>query len=250
MKKQLLTGLILFSTFGASANDLPAPMKQITAQGGEVISSFDAPENMTGYVVDFQGQALLLYATKSGEHIFTGSMLNADGERQGTHALEAYIKGEKNDRDWARLASTNWIADGSDDAQTIVYAFMDPSCPYCQRFWQAARPWVDAGKVQIRHIMVGIVSPDSGPKAAAILGANNPETALFEHESGKNPISADDAPSNEAQVMLQNNLQVMRMMGASATPTIFYKNKEGLVTIARGQPQGRQMDIVMGSSKD
>ncbi len=51
--------------------------------------------------------------------------------------------------------------DGKDNAPKIIYMFSDPNCPYCNRFWQLARPWVDSGKVQIRHIMVGILSHDS-----------------------------------------------------------------------------------------
>ncbi len=31
-------------------------------------------------------------------------------------------------------------------------------------FWEQARPWVKAGKVQLRHIMVGIIREDSAAK--------------------------------------------------------------------------------------
>jgi thiol:disulfide interchange protein DsbG len=42
-------------------------------------------------------------------------------------------------------------------------------------FWEQARPWVKAGKVQLRHIMVGIIREDSPGKSAALLAAKDPQ---------------------------------------------------------------------------
>ena len=59
----------------------------------------------------------------------------------------------------------------------------DPNCPYCNMFWKQARPWVESGKVQLRHIMVGMLRADSAGKSAALLNASKPEAALNEHEA-------------------------------------------------------------------
>lgn len=249
MNKLFLISSVLLMMPVANANDYPAPMKLIIDQGGEIISSFKAPESMTGYVIDFRGKALLLYATQSGKYIFTGNMLNAYGEEQGEKALEAYIKGEKNERDWAKLSSSNWVPDGSDNAEIIIYAFMDPNCPYCKQFWQAARPWVDAGKVQVRHIMVGILSQDSSAKTAALLGSDKPEQMLFEHLQGNNTIKPNYSPTPNVLAKMQRNLETMQTMGASATPTIFYRNKDGLLSVIRGLPQAQMMSTIMGGPK-
>jgi thiol:disulfide interchange protein DsbG len=45
------------------------------------------------------------------------------------------------------LQNSSWIADGSIGARRVVYVFTDPNCPYCNKFWAEARPWVQAGKV-------------------------------------------------------------------------------------------------------
>ncbi|CAM5602480.1 hypothetical protein SSTU70S_03334 [Stutzerimonas stutzeri] len=50
-------------------------------------------------------------------------------------------------------------------------------------FWKQARPWVESGKVQLRHIMVGMLRADSAGKSAALLSASKPEAALNEHEA-------------------------------------------------------------------
>jgi len=75
------------------------------------------------------------------------------------------------------------IQDGDVKAPRIVYLFSDPNCPYCNMFWEQARPWVKAGKVQLRHIMVGIIREDSPGKSAALFAAKDPQKALEEHEA-------------------------------------------------------------------
>ncbi len=54
---------------------------------------------------------------------------------------------------WAKMEKSSWIQDDDKNAPQIVYLFSDPNCPYCNMFWEQARPWVKAGKVQLRHIM-------------------------------------------------------------------------------------------------
>jgi thiol:disulfide interchange protein DsbG len=61
---------------------------------------------------------------------------------------------------WAKMEKSHWIRTATKTPRT-VYLFSDPNCPYCNMFWEQARPWVKAGKVQLRHIMVGIIREDS-----------------------------------------------------------------------------------------
>ena len=82
---------------------------------------------------------------------------------------------------WQTLEDSHWVQDGADDAERIIYTFTDPNCPYCDQFREQAAPWIDAGRVQLRHIMVGIIKRSSTPKAATILGSDNPEAKLAEN---------------------------------------------------------------------
>ena len=75
--------------------------------------------------------------------------------------------------------AARWIADGRESAPRTV--FTDPNCPYCNKLWADARPCVDAGKRQLRHVMVGILTPTSAGKAAALLGAKDPAAAMDTH---------------------------------------------------------------------
>ena len=92
---------------------------------------------------------------------------------------------------WQRLSNT-WIADGAaGEAPRVIYMFSDPNCPFCNMFWKQARPWVEAGDVQLRHVMVGMLRPDSAGKAAALLAAKDPEAALNEHEAAGRPARSN-----------------------------------------------------------
>ena len=85
------------------------------------------------------------------------------------------------DADWGQLEKSHRIAGGRESAPRTVYVFTEPKGPYCNKLWADARPWVDAGKLQLRHVMVGILTPTSAGKAAALLDAKDPAAALDAH---------------------------------------------------------------------
>ncbi|MEG2802855.1 MAG: thiol:disulfide interchange protein DsbG [Stenotrophomonas sp.] len=94
-----------------------------------------------------------------------------------------------------QLEAASWILDGSKNAPKVVYVFTDANCPYRHHFWQAARPWVESGKVQLRRIMVGVIRKDTAGKAAAIMTAPGPSAVLRQNElaapgRGTDPLKA------------------------------------------------------------
>ncbi len=130
----------------------------------------------------------------------------------------------------------------------MIYTFTDPNCPYCKKFWQQARPWVEAGKVQIRHILVGILKADSFDKSAAILSAEDPATALYQHESGNEVnIRTIASLSKSVKEKLNANHTLMQSLGVSATPAIYYKDSENAVSRHMGLPGPRQREVRMGA---
>src|SRR5476651_1808193 len=127
-------------------------------------------------------------------------------------------------RKWSQMEHSTWIEDGSKTAPKVIYLFSDANCPYCNMFWEQARPWVKAGKVQLRHIMVGIIREDSAAKAAALLTDKDPEAALEKHEQAGKSSSLKPLASipKDIQAKLDANMQLMSDLGLSATPSIFY----------------------------
>ncbi len=252
MKNTVIVGALLLASSTVLAKPTPPPLKLITQEGGEVISNFPAPDGMTGYIVDFNGRTLTVYLTPSKQYMFAGVMLDDEGVDQAQKALNEYLAGPKSEKDWQALESSNWVLDGSPDAERIVYTFTDPNCPYCKQFFKAARPWVEAGDVQLRHILVGILKADSLAKAAAILGADRPSEWLHLHETEAKTFNLvpNHTPTAKVNEMLENNHAVMHQLGVSATPTTFYKNHENIVVGQPGLPPRTLMEEIMGSAKD
>lgn len=151
--------------------------------------------------------------------------------------------------DWARLAQGHWVADGRADAPRIVYAFADPNCGYCNRFWLAARPFVASGQVQLRHLMVGIIGDDSPGKAAAILGAEVPAEALARNErnyrsGGIRPL-AKVPPALQAR--LDANEKLLRALGFHGTPGLVYLDAEGRLKRFPGLPDTGDLAQILGA---
>lgn len=149
---------------------------------------------------------------------------------------------------WAKLESAAWIGDGSKSAPHVVYVISDPNCVWCHRFWEASRPWVQDGKAQLRHLLVGIVRPDSARKAATILSAKDPAAALEQNERtfSKGGIFPSGTATGKVQLDLENNLRLMRELEFAGTPAIVYKARAGRVEKVSGFPRDDQFRQVMG----
>src|SRR5262245_6916863 len=76
-----------------------------------------------------------------------------------------------------RLDRAHWISDGAKSPGRVVYVFTDPDCPFCNELWKAMRV-VRAPDVQIRYLLVAVISPESRGKDAAILESSDPAAAL------------------------------------------------------------------------
>ncbi|HAQ27864.1 MAG TPA: thiol:disulfide interchange protein DsbG, partial [Pseudomonas sp.] len=106
----------------------------------------------------------------------------------------------------------------------------------------------EAGDVQVRHVMVGMLRPDSAGKSAALLEAADPEAALTQHEaagkaSSLKPLSRISAKVDE---QLEANLTLMGEMGSSATPAIYYLDAEGRLQQQQGAPRPESLKAIMG----
>ena len=166
-----------------AAEELPEAIKKIEAKGAKIVGQFDAPDGLRGYAAQYQNRGMALYLTPDGKHVLLGNLYDAEGNDLSSAPLQKLVYAPMAKEVWAKMETSNWIADGNKDAPRVVYMFSDPNCPYCNMFWEQARPWVKAGKVQLRHIMVGIIREDSPGKSAALLAAKDPQKALEDHEA-------------------------------------------------------------------
>lgn len=165
---------------------------------------------------------------------------------------------------WDELEHTKWIADGRDDAPRKVYVFMDANCKYCTKFWSDARPWVNSGKVQLRHIMVAVIAPTSAGKAATLLADPNPARRLSDYEgahafgiarmmAGGPHHGLEDANLPPMQgippavgLLLEHDEGLMHALGLTGTPGIVYRGLDGRIA-ARAGVATEDLPLVFGS---
>lgn len=244
----LALGLALLQVPLLQAEELPEAIKMIEKKGARIMGSFDAPDGLRGYAAQFQNRGLTLYLTADGKHVLVGSLFDAQGKDLSQAPLQKLVYAPMAKQVWAKMEKSSWIADGKASAPRIVYLFSDPNCPYCNMFWEQARPWVDSGKVQLRHIMVGIIREDSPAKSAALLGAKNPEQALHKHEkAGKaSTLKPLDKIPAEVQAKLDGNQALMEELGLAATPAIFYQDKDGQLQQQQGAPSPEMLGAILG----
>ena len=235
---------------------LPAPLQALEKQGLSVVGTFPSPGGVTAYAAHMGTEPVALYLTADGKHVIAGTLFDAGGRNLTTDALAKVLDKPIADAVWGQLEKSHWIADGRDDAPRTVYVFTDPNCPYCNKLWADARPWVDAGKLQLRHVMVGILTPTSAGKAAALLNEKSPAAALDAYERGHTASNAKTLASgrpkplgNEGlkplapvppalQARLDANAKVMASYGLRATPALVWKDASGKVQMRQGAPEG------------
>lgn len=239
---------VVGTALAAPAANWPAPIKALEAQGVEVVGRFDAPGGLQGYAAVMQQKSMAIYVTADGKQAIVGTMLDANGANLSEGPLEKLVSKPMTEKTWAQLEKSSWIVDGNKDAKRVVYTFTDPNCPYCNKFWNDARPWIKTGKVQIRHIMVGIINDTSAGKAAALLSAKDPQAALNQHEQqhasgGIKPLR--QIPPN-MRTQLDSNQKLMQQLGFFATPTVFFKDDGGILQTAQGAPGAQMLGTILG----
>ncbi len=255
------TGVLAVALASAAASiafatpPLPATLQALQKQGLSIVGTFPSPGGLTAYAAHMGTEPIALYVTPDGKHVIAGTLFDASGNNLTTGRLERLLAKPMAEAIWGRLEKSHWIADGRADAPRTVYVFTDPNCPYCNKLWADARPWVDAGKLQLRHVVVGILTPTSAGKAAALLGDKNPAAALDAHEranvasiakalaSGRPKPLGDDSLKPLAVVpaalaaQLDANAALMASYGLRATPALVWKDTKGGVQMRQGAPE-------------
>ncbi|MEQ9547620.1 MAG: thiol:disulfide interchange protein DsbG [Marinobacter sp.] len=243
----VISAALLFSATSHASGGHPAIIKQVTDRGLKVVSSFKAVDGMTGYVLDSQGSPVTMYVTRDGEHAFVGTLIDKKGTNLSAPKVQELFTDAKKQQAWSMLKNSHWIQDGDPNAATVVYAFVDPNCPYCHRFRTAALPWLNAGKVQIRHIVVGVLASGSIAKASTILGSSKPHGAYiknFETYRSGGIVPVHDA-SERGKAQVEANNLLMSELGVIATPGIYYKDGSGNVRMRLGLPPEIEFNRIM-----
>ncbi len=152
------------------------------------------------------------------------------------------------------LRQSHWIAEGSAHPRHVIYVFMDANCPYCHALWLALKPYYRSG-LQVREVLVGVISASSPGKAAAIFDAADPAAALRMNEArwghGVNPgggIAPISHPSAKDMRELAHNEALMQAFGFEGTPGLVLANARGKVYTIGGLPPKGDLGVIVGTA--
>jgi thiol:disulfide interchange protein DsbG len=258
MKSRLLIPALLFALSACSDNDGSLPvaagepeapaLKALEALGLTIHGPLDVPGGLKAFAASIETQAVAVYVMPDPDYVVIGTLIDAQGASVAEEELQAIVSAPLGQESWVLLEAADWVADGGPGAARIVYVFTDANCPFCNELWTSARPWVEAGKVQLRHVMVGIIRPDSAAKAAAILEADDPEAALTYNEvnHGEGGIAPLASISAESRSRLDGNVALMRQLGFGGTPALVARNGDGSLTFQSGVPRGAVLEKLFG----
>lgn len=133
------------------------------------------------------------------------------------------------------MLAANAASVGNGDAP-LLNMVVDPNCPHCKATWKTVRDAVFAGKVQIRLIPIGNISPDSTRAAAVLLAVTDPLTAWDKWAAGdKTALSENVQPAKVAQV--NENRVLVDKWNITATPYLVYRGQNGKVKVVQGEPE-------------
>ena len=142
----------------------------------------------------------------------------------------------------AAAKQTHWVQMGSAQAPHQLYVLAEPNCSACHYFYEAIKPLLNKGDVQIRWILVTFIKPSSLGKAAAIIGAKNPVQAFEANEAGfisgseTGGIKPMDPVTPELKAKLEQNMKFMHQFGFSQTPSLVFQTTDGTPKIIAGSP--------------
>jgi thiol:disulfide interchange protein DsbG len=247
--------------FGAPPS-APAALQGLEKKGVTVVAPLPAPGGLSAWAAYAGENPVSLYVTPDGKHVIAGQMFDADGANVSDAMVEKAVRQPMNDRAWGGLESSSWVADGSAKAPRTVYVFTDPNCPYCNKFWADARPWVDSQKVQLRHVLVGILAPSSPAKAAALLMDKNAAAVMAAYERGQAAANSKAFATGHVQLLsdqglkpvtnipadiqkrLDANAKLMAELGLRGTPGVVWKDAKGAIQRRAGVPEDAMAEIL------
>lgn len=137
----------------------------------------------------------------------------------------------------------------------VIYAFVDPNCPYCHKLFKDIQPAIERGQVSVHWIPVGVLMNTSAGKAAAILESKDRLAALkknedeFSRDNGFGGIYEEPLPSDQTLKQLATNLALLRRSGDEAVPTMVFRINDGTAIMLPGAPPPKVLEQIIEQLK-
>ncbi len=148
----------------------------------------------------------------------------------------------------AQMGKATWIAEGR--GKRVLNIFFDPNCPYCHQLYGKLRAFVGKDDLQFRWIPLGMLTPTSLPKAAAILQAADPLKAFHTNENDYD-FAANGQPGGgilpasviapKVRQELAANLAIYNSQKLFGVPVMVWKTSDGRASLFIGVPSDVQL---------
>lgn len=250
-----LVAWTLGTTLACAAVAPATPAEQhLVKSGSTIVSRFASTSGLTALVADNGKEQRLFYEPADGRSLIMGIVFDAQGHNvtqadmakaQASSPAPASVGGEAAapapataadaHAILARASKSAWIQDGTKGK--VLYAIFDPNCPYCHRLHDALRPYVAAGKVQVRWIPVSILTDSGSGTIAATFEAKDPSSALtlaFNHALAPAPMTP------RIKLAIAKNVLLLRDTGYNGVPILMYES-DGRPAMHWGLPTSQQI---------
>jgi thiol:disulfide interchange protein DsbG len=234
---------------GGPQLDLPVD-KLMTLASGQV-RELGETHGLRGLYLRNGGEFQVLYATPDGKATIAGVMWDATGKnltRDQVSKIDGAIPTVVVDKDGAKsveaaaktdaLASVEHATFGlaGDPAAPRLWMIVDPYCSYSVRAFDALRPYVKAGRIQLAVVPISILDyEDNGqstPAAQSLLSQKADQMVeAWDHQNFRL------APSESAPTLLEKNNRLAEDIGLRGTPTLVWRKADGSAGEIDGIPK-------------
>ncbi|OIQ76405.1 thiol:disulfide interchange protein DsbG precursor [mine drainage metagenome] len=156
----------------------------------------------------------------------------------------------------AQIGKTTFIAEGK--GKRVLSIFFDPNCPFCHQLYGKLRPFAGKDDLQFRWIPLGLLTPSSLPKAAAILQSPDPVEAFYKNENDYD-FAANGQPGGgiepaavitpKVRQELATNLAIYNSQKLFGVPVVLWRKADGSADMLIGVPTDAQLKSILASAK-
>ena len=221
-----------------------------------ILQTRPGPPGMTAALISAGGREGVVWIIGNDSAVTVGDVRNAKGEnltKQMAIRMGLVPKPISPSEVAKKVNGLNTFTLGSRGPEITV--FVDPNCIFCHQLYVQAQPFMRAGKLRLRVVMVGFLKPTSFGKAAAILMQPDPAQALAtdetafdvtHEEGGIKPAKAIPRPIKQS---VQENTRLLSRSGTEATPTLLFSDNTGRWKIIHGLPRDNIASILARMKK-
>jgi len=234
---------------GGPQLDLPVD-KLMTLASGQV-KDLGQSHGLRGLYLRNGREFQVLYVTPDGRATIAGVMWDATGKnltREQVSKIDGAIPTVIVDKDGAKsveaaartdaLLGVEHAAFGvaGDPAAPRLWMIIDPFCSYSVRAFDALRPYVTAGRIQLALVPISILDyEDNGqstPAAQSLLSQTPAQMVeAWDHQNFRL------APSENAPALLEKNNRIAEEIGLHGTPTLVWRKADGSAGEIDGIPK-------------